>query len=63
MVAGKISRIALVNQETITAQDIKHIMTTGKEESSPIGDSRYQLLIKAIYSPKELFQSPFLRMI
>ena len=62
MVAGKVGRIALVNQETITSEDIKHIMTTGKEES--VGDaSRYRLLIRAIQNPKELFQSPFLRLI
>ena len=63
MVAGKIGRIALVNQETITSEDIKHIITTGKEESSGIDDNRYKLLIRAIHSPKELFQSPFLRLI
>jgi len=63
MVAGKISRIALVNQETITSKDIKYIMTAGKEESTVIDDNRYRLLVKAIHSPKELFQSPFLRLI
>ena len=63
MVAGKISRIALVNKETITSQDISHIMTTGKEESNFIDDSRYRLVIRAIHSPKELFQSSFLRLI
>ena len=63
MVAGKVSKIALVNQETITAEDIKYIMTTGKEESTALDDSRYRLLVKAIHSPKELFQSPFLRLI
>ncbi|KAF9649273.1 hypothetical protein BDM02DRAFT_1936138 [Thelephora ganbajun] len=63
MVAGKVSRIALVNQETITSNDIKHILTTGKEESSAINDSRYRLLTRAIRSPKELFQSPFLRLL
>ena len=63
MVAGKIARIALVNQETITSEDVDRIVTTGKEESSAIDDRRYQLLIKSIHSPKELFQSPFLRLI
>lgn len=63
IVAGKIAKIALVNQETITSEDIKHIITAGKEESSAIDDSRYRLLIRAIRSPKELFQSPFLRLI
>jgi len=62
-VAGKVARIALVNQETITSDDIKHIITTGKEDLGVVGSSRYRLLIKAIYSPKELFQSPFLRLI
>jgi len=63
MVAGKIARIALVNQETITSEDIERIVTTGKEESSAIDDRRYHLLIKSIHSPKELFQSLFLRLI
>lgn len=63
MVAGKIGRIALVNQETITSEDIKHIITTGKEESTGLSENHYQLLIRAIYNPKELFQSPFLRLI
>ena len=63
MVAGKVSRIALINQETVTSESIKHIITTGKEESSAIDDNRYRLLIRAIHSPKELFQSPFLRLI
>ena len=61
MVAGKVGRIALVNQETITSEDIKYIVTTGKEEI--MDPSRYRLLIRAIHSPKELFQSPFLRLI
>jgi hypothetical protein len=63
MVSGKIAKIALVNQETITSEDITHIVTTGKEESSMADDNRYRLLIRAIQSPKELFQSPFLRLI
>lgn len=63
MVAGKISRIALVNKETITAKDIKHIVTTGKEQSTVADIARYRLLISAINNPKELFQSPFLRLI
>ena len=63
MVAGKISRIALVNRETITAKDIKHIVTTGKEQSSAVDNARYRLLIGAIRNPKELFQSPFLQLI
>ena len=61
MVAGKVGRIALVNQETITSEDIKYIVTTGKEEI--MDPSRYRLLIRAIHNPKELFQSPFLRLI
>ena len=62
MVSGKIAKIALVNKEIITSEDIKQIITTGKE-SSPTDDSRYHLLVRAIHSPKELFQSPFLRLI
>ena len=63
LVAGKVAEINLVNQETITSEDIKHIITTGKEESTMADDSRYRLLIKAIKNPKDLFQSPFLRLI
>jgi hypothetical protein len=63
MVAGKVSRIALVNQETITPDDIKHILTTGKEDSTIVDDNRYRLLLRAIRDPKELFQSPLLRLI
>ena len=63
MVAGKVAKIVLVNQETITSDSIKHIITTGKEESSGIDDSRYRLLIKSIHNPQELFQSSFLRYI
>jgi hypothetical protein len=63
MVAGKVSRIALVNQETITSNDISHIITTGKEDSSVIDGSRYRLMVRAVHNPKELFQSPFLRLI
>jgi len=62
MVAGRIARIALVNQETITSEDVDRIVTTGKE-SSAIDDRRYQLLIKSIHSPGVLFQSPILRLI
>jgi hypothetical protein len=63
MVAGKVSRIALINKETITSEAIEKIVTTGKGDSSPTDDNRYKLLIKAIHNPKELFQSPFLRLI
>jgi len=62
MVAGKISRIALINQETITSEDVDHIVTTGKEENF-MDDRRLRLLVRAVHSPKELFQSPFLRLI
>jgi len=62
MVAGKVSRIALVNQETITSKDIKHIITTGKDLNF-LDDVRYQLLAKAILTPRELFQSSFLRLL
>ena len=63
MVAGKVGRISLVNQETITSEDIKHIVTTGKEEMGIVDSARQRLIIRAIHSPKELFQSPFLRLI
>jgi len=63
MVAGKVGRIALVNQETITSEDIKYIVTTGKEDLGIVDSSRHRLLIRAIHSPKELFQSSFLRLI
>lgn len=62
-VAGKGAEIFLVNQETITSDDIKHIVTTGKEESTMADDSRYRLLTRAILNPDDLFQSPFLRLI
>lgn len=63
LVAGRLAKINLVNGEEISADDIKHIITAGKEESSMAEDTRYQLLIKAIKEPKQLFQSPFLRLI
>lgn len=63
MVAGKVGKIALVNQETVTSEEIKHIVTTGKEEISWLDESRYRLLVRAIHNPRELFQSPFLRLI
>jgi hypothetical protein len=63
MVSGKISKIALINKETITAKDINHIVTTGKDSPSASDSARYRLLINAIQNPKELFQSPFLRLI
>jgi hypothetical protein len=62
LVAGKVAEVFLVNQETITAEDIKHIITTGKE-SSVVDDSRYRLITRAIANPSDLFQSPFLRLI
>ena len=62
-VAGKIAEIFLVNQETITSDDIKHIVTTGKEESTMAEDNRYRLLARAIMNPEDLFRSPFLRLI
>ena len=62
-VIGKTSKVALVNQETITSDVIKHIITAGKEESTGVAAERYKLLIRAIHSPKDLFQSPFLRLI
>lgn len=63
LVAGRVVKINLVNKEDISADDIKHIVTTGKEESSMAEDTRYRLLIRAIKEPKQLFQSPFLRLI
>lgn len=62
-VSGKISKIALVNKETITAKDIKHIITTGKEGPGHTDSIRYRILINAIQNPKELFQSSFLRLL
>lgn len=63
LVAGRVAKIKLVNNEEISADDIKHIVTTGKEESTMAEDTRYRLLIRAIKEPKQLFQSPFLRLI
>lgn len=63
MVSGKVSKIELINKETITAKDIKQIVTTGKDSPSPTDNLRYRILISAIQNPKELFQSPFLRLI
>ena len=63
LVAGKVAEIDLVNKERITADDIKCIITTGKEDPTMVSDSRYRLLVQAIGNPKGLFQSPFLRLI
>ena len=63
LVAGKIAKIALVNRETITADDIDHIVTTGKEDPTMFENSQYNLLLRAIKNPDELFRSPFLRLI
>lgn len=63
LVAGKIAEIVLVNGETIEPEDIKHIITAGKDDSSISDDMRYRLLARTIKNPDELFQSPFLRLI
>ena len=63
LVAGKVARIALPNQEKIEAEDIKHIVTTGKEESTMVDETRHRILVRAIRNPQDLFQSPFLRLI
>lgn len=63
LVAGKVAEITLVNQENISSDDIKHIVTAGKEDSSMADDTRYRLLVRAIKYPQELFQSPFLQLI
>ena len=63
VVAGKVAKIILVNQETITAEDIDHIVTAGKEDSTMVEDTRYRLLVRAMKNPEELFSSPFLRLL
>jgi hypothetical protein len=63
VVAGKVANITLVNQEDITAEDIDHLVTAGKEDSTMVQDNRYRLLIRAMKNPEELFSSPFLRLL